>query len=177
MNDAALDLRLLQQQQVAALVASRVAPELRATLQEFVARYFAQVDPEDLQERLPADLYGAALSHWNFARKRAPGRARVRAFNPTLEEHGYAATSLRDLRVAVDMANARPGAASNVVSSTRRRCAIEAATPSGGRSIRIPSASPRTTPQSRLRALQCVGCCCCRNHPTPARTSYPTRAP
>ncbi|HKU87526.1 MAG TPA: NAD-glutamate dehydrogenase [Casimicrobiaceae bacterium] len=89
MNDAVEDVRLVQQQQIAALVAARVAPESQATVQAFVTRYYAQVDPEDLQERLPADLYGAALSHFNFARRREPGHARVRAFNPTLEEHGW----------------------------------------------------------------------------------------
>src|SRR5204863_364439 len=39
-----------------------------------------------------ADLYGAALSHWNFARKRDPGSVRIRVFNPTLEEHGWQST-------------------------------------------------------------------------------------
>jgi glutamate dehydrogenase len=83
------DVRLQKQQQIAALVASRIAPDARSTVQAFIARYYEQVDPEDLQERLPADLYGAALSHWNFARRREPGHSRVRAFNPTLEEHGW----------------------------------------------------------------------------------------
>ncbi len=92
MNDTAEDVRLRRQQQIAALVESSVAPNLRATLQAFIARYYGQVDPEDLQERLPADLYGAALSHWNFARKREPGQPRVRAFNPTIEEHGWQST-------------------------------------------------------------------------------------
>ena len=41
-------------------------------LETFVVRYFGQVDPEDLAERRPFDLYGAALSQWNFARTRAP---------------------------------------------------------------------------------------------------------
>ena len=89
MNDTAEDVRLRRQQQIAALVESSVAPNVRATLQAFIARYYEQVDPEDLQERLPADLYGAALSHWNFARRREPGHPRVRAFNPTLDEHGW----------------------------------------------------------------------------------------
>src|SRR5262249_51851004 len=46
----------------------------------------------DLMERQPADLYGAALSHWNFARKREPGHAKVRVFNPSIEEHGWQST-------------------------------------------------------------------------------------
>ena len=48
--------------------ASRARSATRS--RNFVERYFGQVDPEDLAERPPADLYGAALSHWNFARKR-----------------------------------------------------------------------------------------------------------
>ena len=74
------------------LVRAKVAPAQRALVEEFAARYFQDVDPEDLAERQPADLYGAALSHWNFARKREPGRARMRVFNPTLEEHGWQST-------------------------------------------------------------------------------------
>jgi glutamate dehydrogenase len=78
--------------EVVALVRARVAPEQRAILENFVECYYAQVDPEDLAERQLADLYGAALSHWNFGRKREPGRVRVRVFNPTVEEHGWQST-------------------------------------------------------------------------------------
>ncbi len=78
--------------EVVALVRAKVAPEQRTTLESLVERYFGQVDPEDLMERESADLYGALLSHWNFARKRELGRARVRVFNPTLEEHGWQST-------------------------------------------------------------------------------------
>ena len=92
MNDTTHELRVAHLDEVAKLVAAKVAPEQRATLQAFVARYYGQVDPEDLRERAPADLYGAALSHWNFARKREPGHARVRVFNPTIEEHGWQST-------------------------------------------------------------------------------------
>ncbi len=78
--------------EVVAMVRAKVPPEQRKTLEALIERYFGQVDPEDLAERQPADLYGAALSHWNFARKRESGRARVRVFNPTLEEHGWQST-------------------------------------------------------------------------------------
>src|SRR4030095_16797601 len=74
------------------LVRSRVASDQRDTVEAFVDRYYSQVDPEDLAERRPAALYGAALSHWNFARKREPGRARVRVFNPSIVEHGWQST-------------------------------------------------------------------------------------
>jgi glutamate dehydrogenase len=92
MNTVEKDRRTESLEQVVALVRAKVAPEQRKTLEAVVERYFGQVDPEDLAERQPADLYGAAHSHWNFARKREPGKARVRVFNPTIEEHGWQST-------------------------------------------------------------------------------------
>src|SRR5215472_12799071 len=74
------------------LIRGKLAPPQRAAVEDFTERYFHDVEPEDLAEREPADLYGAALSHWNFARKREPGHARIRVFNPTLEEHGWQST-------------------------------------------------------------------------------------
>jgi len=79
-------------EEVLKLVQVKVAPEQRSTLAAFILRYYGQVDPEDLSERAPADLYGAALSHWNFAHRRDPAQARVRVFNPSIEEHGWQST-------------------------------------------------------------------------------------
>jgi len=76
-------------EQIARVVAERVDARLRPTLQAFMTRYYAQVDPEDLQEMQPADLFGAAMSHWNFAGQRVRGHAQVRVMNPTLAEHGF----------------------------------------------------------------------------------------
>ncbi len=89
MNDVSQDIRAQRLDEIARLVDAKVAPEQRSTLRAFVSGYYAQVDGEDLAERLPADLYGAAMSHWNFARRREAGHARVRVFNPTIEEHGW----------------------------------------------------------------------------------------
>src|SRR6266550_7603596 len=86
------DIRVQGLDEVLRLVRAKVAPDMRSLLERFVRRYFSQVEAEDLAERQPADLYGAALSHWNFARKRDPGSARIRVFNPTLEEHGWQST-------------------------------------------------------------------------------------
>src|SRR5256884_7931924 len=86
------DIRVQGLDEVLRLVRAKVAPDMRSLLERFVQRYFSQLDPEDLAERQPADLYGAALSHWNFARKRKPGSARLRVFNPSLEEHGWQST-------------------------------------------------------------------------------------
>jgi glutamate dehydrogenase len=79
-------------EEVLKLVQAKVPAAQRNTIAAFVQRYYGQVDPEDLAERAPADLYGAALSHWNFARRRDPAHARVRVFNPSIEEHGWQST-------------------------------------------------------------------------------------
>ncbi|MBI3423271.1 MAG: NAD-glutamate dehydrogenase [Acidobacteria bacterium] len=79
-------------EEVLALVRAKAPAEQRATLERFVNAYYDQVAPEDLIERRADDLYGAALSLWNFARKRMPGQPKVRAFNPTVEEHGWQST-------------------------------------------------------------------------------------
>ena len=67
-------------------------PPSAAAIEAFARAYFRQVDPEDLAERAAADLYGTALSHWNFARRREPGKPRVRVFNPSVQEHGWQST-------------------------------------------------------------------------------------
>jgi len=79
-------------EEILALVRAKAMPEQREALERFVNAYFRQVAPEDLMERRVDDLYGAALSHWNFARKREPGKAKLRVFNPTVEEHGWQST-------------------------------------------------------------------------------------
>jgi glutamate dehydrogenase len=79
-------------EQALALVRSRVASDRRTVLERFVREYYRQVAPEDIEAREAGDLYGAALSHWNFAHRRDPGRARVRVVHPALEEHGWQST-------------------------------------------------------------------------------------
>jgi len=79
-------------EQVLALLREKVPPESRGPVEAFTRAYFRQVDGEDLAERAPADLYGAALSHWNFGRRREPGKPRVRVFNPSVQEHGWQST-------------------------------------------------------------------------------------
>jgi glutamate dehydrogenase len=78
--------------QILALVREKLPAEARGPVEAFVRAYYRQVDPEDLAGRELADLYGAALSHWNFARRREPGHARVRVFNPSVQEHGWQST-------------------------------------------------------------------------------------
>ncbi len=77
---------------VSALVRAKVPADEQGAIERFLAEYYRQVDPDDLAEIEPADIYGAALSHLAFARRRDPGQAKVRVFNPSIEEHGWQST-------------------------------------------------------------------------------------
>ncbi len=79
-------------EEVLALVYTKAPAEQRPLLEPFVQAYFRQVAPEDLIERRVDDLYGAALSHWTFARKRELDKPKVRVFNPAVEDHGWQST-------------------------------------------------------------------------------------
>src|SRR3954465_1197811 len=58
-------------------------------LAAFIARYYRHVPAEDLAERDPIDLAGAALSHRQLAASRPQGTANVRVFTPTVDEFGW----------------------------------------------------------------------------------------
>ena len=73
-------------------VKERLPGEAAAPCAEFTRQYYRWVPPEDLQERTPLDLYGAAVAHWNLAQHRAPGEAKVHVYNPVLEQHGWQST-------------------------------------------------------------------------------------
>lgn len=80
-------------EEVLKIIQAKVADAASAgQLSAFVREYFGQVDPEDLAERQAADLYGAAMSHWSYARRREAGQAKVRVFNPSIAEHGWQST-------------------------------------------------------------------------------------
>ncbi|HEY2628608.1 MAG TPA: hypothetical protein VGI57_05740, partial [Usitatibacter sp.] len=66
-------------------LAAAAAKEARA----FISHYYDNVDPEDLADRAPEDLYGAAMAHLAFARAFATGQPKLRVYNPRVEEHGW----------------------------------------------------------------------------------------
>ncbi len=74
---------------VCARVRERLADERASACETFVRQYYQWVPAEDLAGRGPLDLYGAAVAHWNLAQQRAPGEAKVRVYNPDLEQHGW----------------------------------------------------------------------------------------
>ena len=58
----------------------------------FLRHYYRSVAPVDLINRDSLDLYGAALAHLRFGERRQPGKAKVRVYNPQIEQHGWQST-------------------------------------------------------------------------------------
>ncbi|NUV65054.1 NAD-glutamate dehydrogenase, partial [Streptomyces sp. CAI-85] len=61
----------------------------RDTLLAFLQRYYLHTAPEDLTDRDPVDVFGAALSHYRLAENRPQGTANVRVHTPTVEGNGW----------------------------------------------------------------------------------------
>jgi glutamate dehydrogenase len=74
---------------VAARVRERLPADQAGMCESFLRQYYRWVPVEDLVERSPLDLYGAAVAHWNLAAAREPGTAKVRVYNPDFEQHGW----------------------------------------------------------------------------------------
>lgn len=55
----------------------------------YLQRYYLHTAPEDLTDRDPVDVFGAALSHYRLAETRPQGTANVRVHTPTVEENGW----------------------------------------------------------------------------------------
>jgi glutamate dehydrogenase len=70
-------------------VRERLPADQVAPCESFVRQYYQWGPAEDLADRNPLDLYGAAVAHYNLAQQRAPGEAKVRVYNPEFEQHGW----------------------------------------------------------------------------------------
>ncbi|MGI5426237.1 NAD-glutamate dehydrogenase [Streptomyces sp. CA-179760] len=64
------------------------APD-RESLISFLQRYYLHTAPEDLADRDPVDVFGAAVSHYRLAENRPQGTANVRVHTPSVEENGW----------------------------------------------------------------------------------------
>ncbi|MEV7102758.1 NAD-glutamate dehydrogenase [Streptomyces atroolivaceus] len=61
----------------------------RNTLLAYLQRYYLHTAPEDVTDRDPVDVFGAASSHYRLAESRPQGTANVRVHTPTVEENGW----------------------------------------------------------------------------------------
>ncbi len=72
------------------------------TAEQFLAQYYRHIAFEDLAERADTDLWGAAVSHHRLATTRLQGVAQVRAFTPSVAEHGWSAGGHTVVEVVTD---------------------------------------------------------------------------
>ncbi|HWP94771.1 MAG TPA: NAD-glutamate dehydrogenase [Gammaproteobacteria bacterium] len=61
-------------------------------LEEFIRQFYRSVSDEDLLERAPADLLGAACSIREFGARRTLGRPNIRVYNPSRKKDGWEST-------------------------------------------------------------------------------------
>ena len=76
-------------EKAAALAAEIQDPADRPQAQSFIAEFYEHVPPVDLAGRGPRDLSGGALALWHLARRRRPGRAKIRVYNPDPTVDGW----------------------------------------------------------------------------------------
>ncbi|AKM29439.1 NAD-glutamate dehydrogenase [Pandoraea faecigallinarum] len=65
------------------------APDVATLFEAFVRHYYGLADADDVVSRSVADLYGAAMAHWQLGRKFVSGEPCIRIYNPTLDQHGW----------------------------------------------------------------------------------------
>ncbi|HXS42636.1 MAG TPA: NAD-glutamate dehydrogenase domain-containing protein [Stellaceae bacterium] len=70
------------------LAAGRLDTARADAVRRFVAQFYARVAPADLADRTAEQLYSAAASLWEFARRRPAGVPIVRVFNPQAAGEG-----------------------------------------------------------------------------------------
>ncbi|HXP30608.1 MAG TPA: NAD-glutamate dehydrogenase [Stellaceae bacterium] len=75
----------------AELAAARLEGARTSMVHSFLLQFYSHVPARDVLERRPEDLYGAAISLWQFAQRRAPGVAKLRIINPRLAAEGWRA--------------------------------------------------------------------------------------
>jgi len=69
---------------------------------KLLTKYYEHVAAEDLVERSPRDVYGAALSHYRLAASRPQGTAAVRVSTPTVDQNEWAASGHSVVEVVTD---------------------------------------------------------------------------
>ncbi|MGH8558360.1 MAG: NAD-glutamate dehydrogenase [Methylococcales bacterium] len=78
-----------QLDRLGSLVKQRISGKKAELVTVFVDCYFHSVAAEDIESKPIDDLYGAAMSHWNFGYSRKPDGTLVRVVNPDIEEQGW----------------------------------------------------------------------------------------
>lgn len=71
-------------------IQQRLTGKMAKDAEAFVRLFYKDVPPDDMAGRSVDSLYGAALTLYKFAQKRpSANAAKIRVYNPDLEEHGW----------------------------------------------------------------------------------------
>lgn len=76
-------------QQLFECIDEKLASGPAARLKSFAETYYCQADLEELQGKSLNDVFGSLLGWWNFIQESPVNAAKVRVFNPGLEEDGW----------------------------------------------------------------------------------------
>jgi len=76
-------------EQIAAAVKTRLDVKRATGVERFIRQFYANVPPDDILGDSPDNLFSAALALWNFGLVREADTAKVRIYNPRLDEHGW----------------------------------------------------------------------------------------
>ena len=71
------------------LIKKKFPAKTAQSMCEFVKQYYAGVAEQDLMMRDITDLYGAAVSHWEWMQHRKPGDVNLRVYNPVFKQQGW----------------------------------------------------------------------------------------
>ena len=66
-----------------------ISAEEAEEVRRLLPLYYRHTDPDDIAARSPEQLCGTAAQHRAFGSTRQPGRAKVRVYTPTADEHGW----------------------------------------------------------------------------------------
>ena len=73
-----------------ALEADTRLPDVDAKIvKPFLSQYYRQTAIDEFESTSIGDLYGAALAHWQFGKKRQSEQILIRVYNPKYETHGW----------------------------------------------------------------------------------------
>lgn len=75
--------------QVLRFAGGRIEKGRAQQVETFIRQFYANVPAGDIAGEPPEDLFCAALSLWQFAAKRSPGKPKLRVINPRQDEHGW----------------------------------------------------------------------------------------
>lgn len=74
------------------IIEKRMSGKKAKAAANFIAHYFRNASLEDIAQREPEDLYGEALSMWNWGMERKVGESKIRVYNPRFDQHGWHST-------------------------------------------------------------------------------------